>query len=112
MQKILDFVRKMRAPHSQIVKDESSLEMLNAHHRLVVGYFGPKNEKYAAYQAATVAFEDVLFVHSDDIEFRENIGHSLVLFKNYEDQERSDYTGDWTTPDIKEWIRGNRFPSV
>lgn len=85
MQKILDFVRKMRAPHSQLVKDESSLEMLNAHHKLVVGYFGLRNDKYSAYQAATLAFEDVLFVHSEDPEFRENIGHSLVLFKNYED---------------------------
>ncbi len=111
-QKMIDFIRRVRAPHSTIVKDESSLEMLNAHHRIVVGYFGPKDEKYQAFQGVTQAFEDILFVHSHDEEFKESIGHDLVVFKNYEDQERSDYHGNWTTRDIKNWLIAHRYPSI
>ena len=111
-QKIIDFVRKTRTPNSEEVKDESSLELLKSHHRLLVGYFGEENEAYHQYQQTTQRFEHVLFVHSFDPEFRESIGASLVIFKTYEDEERSDYTGDYSARSIKDFILANRYPTL
>lgn len=111
-QKLVDFIRRTRAPHSTLVRDESNLGMLNAHHQVVVGYFGSKDKHYQAFQGATQAFEDILFVHSHDPELRESVGAELVVFKNYEDEERTEYAGNWTSRDIKNWLTVNRFPSV
>lgn len=112
LQKILDFVRKYRSPISEPVKDESSLEMIKAHHKMVIGYFGPKDEKYNQFQQATQIFEEILFVHSFDPEFRESIGADIVIFKNYEDEERVDYNGTFKSRDIKDFIIEHRYPSV
>lgn len=112
LQKVLDFVRKHRSPISELVKDESSLELLKAHHRVVVGYFGERDDKYNQYQQATQPFEDILFVHSFDPEFRESIGATIVIFKNYEDEEREDYTGEFRARDIKDFITIHRYPSI
>lgn len=112
LQTILDFIRKYRSPISEPVADESSLEMIKAHHRIVIGYFGSKDEKYSQFQQATQVFEDILFVHSFDPEFRENIRADIVIFKNYEDEERVDYSGTFTARDIKDFIIQHRYPSI
>ena len=111
-QTIIDFIRKHRSPHSDPVKDESSLELLKAHHRIVVGYFGEDNEQHHAFQQASQRFEHMLFVHSFDPEFRQSVGSTIVIFKNYEDEERSDYVGDFSPRSIKNFILENRFPTI
>lgn len=112
---LINWLKKRTGPPSVELKTVDAAEQTIGNNEVVAVLFTDAgSETYTTFVSVAQSYEDLAFAHSFDEAVKQKYeakGDTLVLFKKF-DEGKNVFTGPFDSEAIKNFINGNRFPTI